>query len=223
MAYDIIERKSTVDKRALAGAAILATTATAAMALTTTPKGKEILQKLKERQTPGSKPADIVEEKPLLVSWLNNAHAMEEAQMKALKGVIADFKDDAEMSEALQKHLTQTEKQKDDVSKCLAQLDEKPSKTKEVMGAVAGMMPAIDLKMFKDKKVKGLLTLISGEHFETASYEALAVAAQAEGKKAIANTMTRIAKEEKAMADWLEKQLPKVIKEDLAKDLAAEG
>lgn len=222
MAFELTERRSTVDKRALAGAALLATTATAAMALTTTPKGKEILQRIKDRPVPGTKTEDEAE-KPLLVSWLNNAYAMEEAQMKALKGVILDFKDDTEISEALEKHLALTEKQKDDVKKCLSQLDEKPSKIKQFVGAAAGLGSAIDLKMFRDKKVKGLLTLISGEHFELASYEALAVAAQSEGKKAIANTMNRIAKEEKAMSDFLEKQLPRIIREDLAQDEPAES
>ena len=198
-----------MNKKIITGA-VIATTATAAgTAIATSNRGRKVINDIVSKdETKNDKPS-------MLTTWLRDAHAMEDAQIRMLKGVIKDFKKDKEIVDKLNKHLKLTEKQKKDVEKCLTGLGEKPGKSKELMGRFIGMGQAIDTKIFKDTKVKNMLMLHSGEHFEHISYMALAEAAKLEGKKSIATTMERIAREEREMADWVEKTLGGVVKQAL--------
>lgn len=199
-------KKNIINKKSVAGAALA--TATAAGAAAVSPKGKSAINKLVNKNSNQETP-------DMLGTWLKDAYAMEEAQIKTLKGIIKDFKDDKVISDKLKQHLRLTEKQKSDVEKCLKMIGHKPAKSKELIGRIFGMGPAVDTKLFKDKKVKDFLMLHSGEHFEHASYLALAAAAEASDNNAIATVMTRIAKEEKEMAAWGEKTLPAVVRQHL--------
>src|SRR4051812_25565563 len=117
------------DTKALAGAAVLASAVVAAGMALKSDKGQEMLGKVKSRVNDTAE-ADT-ETGDSLVGWLQDAYAMEEGQIKTLKGVMVDFRHDEDIHLRLEQHLRLTEKQKDDVRKCLEALDEKPSKTKE--------------------------------------------------------------------------------------------
>lgn len=201
-------KKKTINKKVITGA-VLATTATAAGTVMASTRGREMVKKVMDRQDTESGSPDM------LGNWIKDAYAMEAAQIIMLKGIKKDFKGDKEISDKIERHLKQTESHKKDMEKCLEIIGEKPSKSKEIIGRVAGIGPAIDTKLFKDKKVKNMLMMHSGEHFEHASYLALSTAAEAMGKKNIATTANRIAKEELEMAGWAEKMLPGVIKQHL--------
>lgn len=205
------DKPSVLKNKKVITSAVIATTATAAgTALVTTNRGRRVINDIvKKNGNNGS------ERSSMLTTWLRDAHAMEDAQIRSLKGLIKDFKNDKEIHDKLRKHLTATEKQKKDVEKCLISLGEKPAKSKELMGRFIGLGGSLDAKLFKDKKVKNLLVLHSAEHFEHISYMALTQAAKAEGKKSIATTMERISKEEKEMADWVEKHIGGVVKQEL--------
>jgi ferritin-like metal-binding protein YciE len=77
------------------------------------------------------------------------------------------------------------------------------------LGAVQGMSTA----MAKDRMVKDAMASYAIEHFEIASYTAIVTAARDMGHEEIARVCETIITEEQDMADWLEMQLPMVVRQ----------
>lgn len=152
----------------------------------------------------------MTQQQDLLVSWLNDAYAMEDTQIQMLERVINDFDDSDEVRRELTAHLEDTKQQKERIQECLESLDEKPSKMKSLFSKVMGNMQGMSTSGAQDTQMKDMLMLHAGEHFEHASYEALAAAADKLGYEDIAQTCRDIAKQEQATADWAEGQIGKI-------------
>ena len=82
------------------------------------------------------------------------------------------------------------------------------------------MMQGIMMGMPDDSLVKAALQDYTTEHMEIASYTALIVAARDAGLTRVAEACEGILRDEKAMADWLEIQLPLVVRTTLAQQVA---
>jgi ferritin-like metal-binding protein YciE len=67
-----------------------------------------------------------------------------------------------------------------------------------------------------DEKVKDMLMIHAGEHYEHASYMGISEAAKRLGENEIATIADQIAEEEKATAKWAEEQIPGLINRALA-------
>lgn len=152
------------------------------------------------------------EERKLLLAWLNDAHAMERSQEKALERFIGDFDDRPSIQDELQRHLEETRQQAEDVAACIKQLDGKVSAVKSVLGNISGALQGIQIGPLKDEKVKSMLLLHAGEHFEHVCYVALAAAARELDQDNIAEVCEHIAEEEHAVADWALEQVPNVVR-----------
>jgi ferritin-like metal-binding protein YciE len=151
--------------------------------------------------------------KDILVAWLNNAHAMEDAQIKMLEQFIKDFKDQASIKEKLEAHLQETRQQREDVAQCIEGLGGKVSVTKSALGNVVGLLQGVSSGPFKDELVRNMIMIHAGEHFEHATYLAIVAAAEECGCDEVAQICARIATEEKAVADWSENILPSIASE----------
>lgn len=146
----------------------------------------------------------------MLVAWLNDTYAMEQSQLKMLKRFVDDYEEFPDIQAKLREHYEQTERQAEDIKTCIEGLDGKVSTAKSAMGNIMGTMQGIGTSVYKDEVVKDMIMLHAGEHFEHASYLALAAGAEASGEGEIAAVCRRILDEEKAMAEWTEEQLPLV-------------
>ncbi len=150
-----------------------------------------------------------------LVTWLNDAYAMEQSLQETLERQVGHMKKMPDAQAKIRQHIDQTKDQAQRVKGCIEQLGGKVSHTKSslanMMGAVGGMTtgPA------KDTALKDALMDYAAENFEIASYKSLATAARQLGHENIAATCEGIMHEEEQMAKWVEQQLPKVTQMEL--------
>jgi ferritin-like metal-binding protein YciE len=159
--------------------------------------------------------------KDILVSWLNDAYAMEQAQVEMQERFIKDFADEPDIRQKLEEHLEETKQQAEDLKACLGGMNESVSGFKSAMGNLVGMFQGMSTGMYKDEKIKNMIMLHAGEHFEHASYIALEAAAKSEGREEVAQLAGRIAEEERATAEWAEERLPALVESYLS-DRASE-
>lgn len=145
-----------------------------------------------------------------LVTWLNSVHAIELSLAPTLENHANDATELPEMQERIAAHLAETRRHADLVERCLAMLGEKPSLVKSAMGNMMGMLQAPSTGMFRDELMKNTLMDYAAEHLEIASYEALITAADALDHPEIARICRDILEEERAMAQWLEAQIPTI-------------
>lgn len=152
----------------------------------------------------------------LLIDWLNDAYAMEQAQEEMLKRCIDDFRDYDTIRATLQQHLEDTKQQAEKVKASIESLGGDVSKTKSILGNVTGAVQGMSTGMYDDKLVRNMLMIYAGEHFEYISYLGIATAAKTLGEDDIASLCMAIAQQEKQTADWAEQQLPMIIDDTLA-------
>jgi len=144
----------------------------------------------------------------LLVAWLNDARAIEKAQLVRLRQLIEDFDDFAEIRSELRQHVTEVEEALEDLEEAVRGLGGKVVEsvfTEPASPNQAGTGP------FHDELVKDLLALHASEHYGHIMYLALAECATHLGEDEIADMSERAAEEKRVMAEWTEEQLPTVI------------
>ncbi len=150
-----------------------------------------------------------------LVTWLNDAYAMEEGIVESLQRQVGHMKDLPDAQAKIRQHIDVTKDQAQRVKDCIERLGGKVSHTKSalanMMGSIQGMAPGAA----KDTALKDALMNFAVENFEIASYKSLASAARELGHQDIASTCEGIIKEEQQMADWVEQQLPKVTHKEI--------
>jgi ferritin-like metal-binding protein YciE len=153
--------------------------------------------------------------KETLLSWLNDAYAMEKNLTQVLENHANDVKDHPDAYRKITEHLEKTKLHADRVEQCIARLGGSTSSFKSVVGTVSGFIHGRTTGVAPDEMVKNALSDYAAEHFEIACYQALIVAARALGQNEIMQTCQEILRDEEEMAGWLEKQLPMMIQEYL--------
>jgi ferritin-like metal-binding protein YciE len=143
-----------------------------------------------------------------IIAWLRDVHALEQSLEHVLQMQAKDAQQTPELLARLEQHLSETIRHKDMVGRALLSLDETPSGVKSMAAGVMGMMQGMTLAVFRDETLKCILTDYAMEHFEIACYRSLRVAATEAGFPAIAEMCEQILKDETAMAEWLEEQIP---------------
>jgi ferritin-like metal-binding protein YciE len=151
----------------------------------------------------------------LVLAWLNDALAMENALAAVLQHRIKDAKDFPAVQKADREHLAETLRHADLVKQTIARLGSKPSTAKSLFGTVFGMMQAPMTGLYKDEVVKNCLIDHAAEQFEVASYMALIDAANAIGDTETAAICEQIRAEDEAMAARILSLLPEVIEAHL--------
>jgi ferritin-like metal-binding protein YciE len=150
-------------------------------------------------------------EEEQLLAWLNDAYAMEMAQLPILENHANDARRHREVRERDLQHLKETKQHASDIKRCISYLGEKPSITKKMIGRVTGAMQSVSTEPFQDEIMKNFIMDYAAEHFEIACYRTLIVAAEEAGHPRIAKVCEEILEEEEAMAEWLEEHLPKAV------------
>lgn len=156
------------------------------------------------------------DEEEQLLAWLNDAYAMEKAQVPILENHAEDARRHPDVRRRDLQHLKETKQHAKDIRRCIEHLGEKPSASKKMIGRVTGAMNSVATEPFEDEILKNFLTDYATEHFEIACYRSLIVAAEEAGHPKIARVCREILQEEEQMAGWLERNLPMAVRETLA-------
>jgi ferritin-like metal-binding protein YciE len=154
--------------------------------------------------------------KELLVSWLQDAHAMESALPPVLRTHASHAKDVIpEVSRRQEAHARETEQHAERMRQALERLGAKPSLMKSALSAMMGPVQGVSTGLFSDALVKDALADDATERFEVACYTALIAAADDLGEIEITSLCRENLVEDEAMAQWLEEQLPTVVRRTL--------
>jgi len=157
----------------------------------------------------------------LVIAWLDDALAMENALARVLEHRVADAKDYPWVAERDRLHREETLRHANLVRGRLEALGATPSKAKSLMGTVFGAMQAPMTGMARDEIVKNFLVDHAAEQFEVASYRALVAAAREIGDEETALICEEILREDEAMAAWIMDNLPRIVQERM-RELAAQ-
>lgn len=151
----------------------------------------------------------------LLISWLNDAYAMEESLQETLQRHADDASEHPDVQARIMQHLTETKDQARIVQECIESLGGSTSKAKSMLSSMMGKVQGALNRPAEDTMVKNALADYAAEHFEIASYQALIQAATELGHADIAGRLQPILMQEQAMAEYLEQTLPTAVSEQL--------
>lgn len=152
----------------------------------------------------------------VLISWLNDAYAMEQSLITTLQNHASDATDQPQIQRRINEHVDETRRHADLVGKCVARLGGDTSSAKTAMGKLSGFFSGMSSSMSQDELVKNTLVESSSEHFEIASYKAIIAAAESLGHPDVVSTCQEILRDEERMAEWLDQNLPALVHEHLA-------
>lgn len=147
-----------------------------------------------------------------LVSWLDDAYAMESGLIPILQNHARAF--EAEMPEAaarIREHISETRRHAERLEGCLRTLNTTPSMAKSTISSMMGTVEGMSTAIFRDELVKNALADFGAEQFEVACYTALVTSAMELGYPDIAKMCEQNLKEDEEMGRWLKQQLPSVV------------
>lgn len=156
--------------------------------------------------------------KDRFVGWLRSAHAMERSLETVLSAQAehASKNNDQGLEARLRTHLQETRRHAEMLEEILDRYDADRSVMKDAVGKMQAMMHGMMNSMSPDTAVKDVLAGVMAEHFEIACYRSLETAARELGDEETARVCQDIIRDEEAMASFLEEQIPKVTKMELA-------
>ena len=155
-----------------------------------------------------------------LIDWLRDAYAMERGLEITLQKQAESEELSATLRQQARIHLQETRSHAEAVQGCLQQLGADTSTIKTGIAKAMETVKGLGTNFARDERVKDLLAAYASEHFEIACYRALHTAATVIGETAIVAVCESIIPDEQNMADWLELNLPTVVREYLAQTTA---
>jgi ferritin-like metal-binding protein YciE len=176
----------------------------------------------REAATPQMDRAGQTRMRQQMVSWLGDAHAMEMQALQILDNQSWRIESYPDLQKRILEHLEETRSQVERVERCIERYGSMPSGLKDAGAMFIGNMQALGGAFMPDEVVKGSIMSYVFEHLEIACYRSLIGAAEELGDIETAEVCTEILREEEAMADWLEKQLPEVTREFLRRQCAGQ-
>ena len=157
----------------------------------------------------------LLAQKAQLVSWLNDAHAMELSLEKNLEDHIRDAATIPELRDGLEEHLLATRRHAIRITEAVHKLGGTLSQVRAVVASAMGRLEGMATALFKDELVKDVLADYAAEQFEVACYTSLIAAAQEFGEAEVAELCRKNLHEDQAMAEWLRAQIPTVTRQYL--------
>ena len=150
------------------------------------------------------------EQRHKLVSYIQDAHALENQIVQVLEQHAAQAADFPQIQAQIQRHLEETRQHRDRMAQRLEAYGESPSAIKaagstlmgNMMGAVSGLRPESLARNARDEYVT--------EHLEIAAYILLITSARAFGDEETVRAAELNLRDEIAMQQWLAQNLPMV-------------
>jgi ferritin-like metal-binding protein YciE len=153
--------------------------------------------------------------KQVLIAWLRDAHAMERASVDALDRMCDRLARFPDLAAGFRDHWQQSLGQVERIDACLKKLGSDTSTFKDLASRFIGIAQSYAVAVAPDEVVKDCLAAYSWRHFEIAAYISLGAAALALEEPDVARMCDEHVQQERAMASWLEKQIPEVTLEFL--------
>lgn len=150
-----------------------------------------------------------------LLAWLEDAYALEKAQVAILKDHAAAARSQPHVRRMQLDHRDRTKDHVKQVKECIELLGRKPSKKKGAAARIAAAVNSITTEPFDDEVVRNFIADFATENLEIASYEAIVVAARDAGHERIARICEDILEDEEEMVDWLRSNLPRAVRDTL--------
>lgn len=157
------------------------------------------------------------EAREMWMDWLRDAHAMEaqaETMLNAQAGRLENY---PALRMRIEQHLRETTAQRESLEQLFDSLGEDVSAVKAGMGKLMALGQGLAGAFMSDEVMKGSLASYAFEHMEIASYTALIAGAEELGLNEAVAVLTPILEQERAMADWLEENLPSLTRSFLAR------
>jgi ferritin-like metal-binding protein YciE len=152
-----------------------------------------------------------------LMSWLRNAHAMEEQAVMMLEALAGRTGDYPNVKARIERHLTETRRQSEALEGCIKRRGGDTSSLKDMAAKVIAFGQGMSAVFVDDEIVKGAMASYTFEHMEVAAYRVLITAAEALGDTETKAVCERILKEELSMASDLEALLPDLTRQYLSR------
>ena len=157
----------------------------------------------------------MTESKQTLVAWLRDAHAMERANVDSLDRLADRLSRYPELGVRFREHWRESIGQVEHIEACLKKLGSDTSTFKDLTSRFIGIAQAYAVAVRPDEIVKDCLAAYAFMHFEIAAYLSLGAAALALEEPEITRMCYEHLERERAMASWLEQQIPEVTLEFL--------
>ena len=146
-----------------------------------------------------------------LVTYLQDAHAMEHQIVQILEGQVKDTQKYPQIQSAIQRHLDETRQHEQRMADCLSAYSESPSSMKSVGSNLMGSMIGAAAGGRTDPLSKAARDDYMTEHMEIAAYELLITTAQLMGDTNTIQAAQANLRDEIRMAQWLEQNMPATV------------
>jgi len=153
-----------------------------------------------------------------LMEWLRDAHAAEEQAKTMLSGTASRIENYPQLKARLEQHERETERQAELIKSCIERRGGSTSTIKDTGAKLVAMGQAMSGLFVGDEVMKGSIASYSFEAMEIASYTILIQTAEEVGDMETARICRQILEEEKAMAGWLEQNLPSLTQQYLRRE-----
>ncbi len=146
----------------------------------------------------------------IFVVGLRNAYALESEALSIMNAQVDRMDAYPAVRNRIQVHIEETKIQQQRLESILSSLDEDYSSLKNAAATVMGKMAAMGHAVADDEILKNSFADFAFENFEIASYTSLITMAQALNMNTAVPLLEQTLAEEKAMAQWLNDNMPKV-------------
>ncbi len=148
--------------------------------------------------------------KQILVTWLRDAHAMEQASVDTLDRLADRLSRNPPLAVRFREHWRESVSQVEHIETCLKSLGSDTSTLKDLTSRFMGIAQAYAVAVLPDEQVKDCLSAYASKHFEIATYVSLGSAARELEEPEIVRMCDEHLEQERAMASWIEEQIPEV-------------
>lgn len=156
------------------------------------------------------------------LAWMTDAYGVERSLIPILENHAKDL-DGKSGKERIEQHIQETEKHADMLKSHIERLGGETANLKTAASSLMGNLQSVMTGPFEDELIKNALMDYAAEHFEIANYTGLIAAAEELGEEELMTDLEQILAEEQDMAQWLESQLPILVKEVLQEDEDSES
>jgi len=158
----------------------------------------------------------MTDQKHTLVAWLRDAHAMERATVDTLDHLAERlYRPYPELAARFRQHWQESLGQVERIERCLKELGSDTSTFKDLRSRFLGIAQAYAVEVLPDELVKDCQAAYASRHFEIATYLSLSAAARKLEQPTIVQVCEESLQQERAMASWLERQIPEATLEFL--------
>jgi ferritin-like metal-binding protein YciE len=152
----------------------------------------------------------MTKSKQTLIAWLRDAHAMERASVDSLDRMADRLARFPELAAGLREHWRLSITQAQRIEVCLRGFGSDTSTFKDLASRFFGIAQSFAAEVAADEVVKDCCAAYSWRHFEIACYLSLGAAATAIEEMEVTHMCEEHVQQERAMAAWLEQQIPEV-------------